>query len=125
MKIQCDVSVGEVLDKYSILLIKAEKIKDKEKLKDVNNEREYLKTIIMELPDYSDHLKQLTNVNKRLWEVEDELRKMESSRTFDNVFIDLARSVYSLNDERFRLKNNINIAYGSAIKEVKEYVKYK
>jgi len=125
MKIQCDVSVGEILDKYSILLIKAEKIKDKEKLKDVNSEREYLKRIIVELSDYSEHIKELTSINKRLWEIEDELRKMEGSNTFDNVFIELARSVYFLNDERFRLKNNINIVYGSAIKEVKEYVKYK
>jgi CII-binding regulator of phage lambda lysogenization HflD len=120
------VSIGELWDKYSILLIKKEKIKDKLKLDYVNNEIKSLDKIMRYYPYQSNELfKNLKKVNEKLWDIEDKLRIKESLKTFDNEFIELARSVYYTNDERAEIKRNINIIYDSLIHEIKDYINYK
>jgi hypothetical protein len=120
------VSIGELWDKYSILLIKKEKIKDKLKLDYVNNEIKSLDKIMRYYPYQSNELFiNLKKVNEKLWDIEDKLRIKESLKTFDNEFIELARSVYYTNDERAEIKRNINIIYDSLIHEIKDYINYK
>jgi len=120
-------SVGELLDKVSILNIKRVMITDTEKLVMVKDELQELMDVanpffgnkeVEELYDL------LLMVNKNLWDVEDVLRKMEADKKFDEEFIAKARSVYFLNDRRFELKSKINNAIGSRINEVKQYVQY-
>jgi hypothetical protein len=126
--IQIQVSVGELIDKLSILQIKLDKIKNEEKLQLINNEFTLLhNTAIpyLEHPDMSDLYSSLIKINSRLWDVEDRLRVLETERRFEGEFIDLARKVYYINDERFEVKNQINLLFDSEIREVKEYVKYK
>jgi hypothetical protein len=126
--IQVPVSVGELIDKLSILHVKSIKITNEEKLALVNKEFEllynlssvYLNSSEMELLYH-----QLCDINSKLWEIEDELRILETRKSFNTDFIELARGVYYTNDERFRLKNEINQITNSEIREVKEYVNYK
>jgi hypothetical protein len=126
--IQVPVSVGELIDKLSILHVKNIKITNEEKLALVNKEFEllynlssvYLNSSEMELLYH-----QLCDINSKLWEIEDELRILETRKSFNTDFIELARGVYYTNDERFRLKNEINQITNSEIREVKEYVNYK
>ena len=123
-----EVSNGELIDKYTILLIKNLKIKDKDKLKNVNNELNILKPYVDELDSKYDLLKlihQLQEINTKLWNIEDNIRKKEKSKEFDNDFIDLARSVYYTNDERANIKLEINNLTKSEIVEVKSYEDYK
>lgn len=123
-----EVSNGELIDKYTILLIKNLKIKDKDKLKNVNNELNILKPYVDELDSKYDLLKlthQLQEINTKLWNIEDNIRKKEKSKEFDNDFIDLARSVYYINDERANIKLEINNLTKSEIIEVKSYEDYK
>jgi nicotinamide riboside kinase len=121
------VSVGELLDKVSILNIKRVMITDTEKLVMVKNELQELMDVakpFFENAEVENLYDLLLMVNKNLWDVEDVLRKMEADKQFDEEFIAKARSVYFLNDRRFLLKSQINTAMGSKINEVKQYVNY-
>jgi predicted nuclease with TOPRIM domain len=125
--INIPVSVGEVVDKISILQIKMSKIKDPSKLETVSKELRLLVDISQEWLvryDLDDLLAQLKHVNGELWDVEDKLRIMERDKRFDEEFVALARAVYHLNDKRFSLKNEVNQMVNSTIKEVKDYVNY-
>ena len=127
-KILVEISVGELLDKISILEIKREKIKDIEKLKFINNELsilqdQYRKNIKSD--DKLDSLYQLLkNVNTKLWEIEDNKRQCEKDKSFTENFIKLSRDIHFLNDDRANIKLDINNYTGSIIKEIKEYTKY-
>ena len=126
MKIE--VSNGEVLDKISILALKKSKIQDKAKLKNVYHEYQTLLPYfdqIVNNQQLGDLYWNLSAVNNDLWDVEDKLRELEKSRTFNTEFIELARSVYYLNDRRAELKRDINILSGSDLIEEKSYEDYK
>ena len=127
-KILVEVSVGELLDKISILEIKKEKIKDPEKLKFINDEYEILKSEFDKNVKSSDQLTKLFEVlkeiNSRLWIIEDDKRLCEKNSDFGEKFIKLSRDVHLLNDNRAKLKLEINNYTGSKIKEIKEYTKY-
>ena len=121
---QIEVSVGELLDKVSILYIKNSKIHDGEKLKKVEAELFYLLPIMkpfLEIPEVDDLYTDLMGVNFELWEIEDKLRILEKEKKFNTVFVELARQVYTLNDQRFSLKEKINVLTNSEISEVKSY----
>ncbi len=131
MKIKIPVSIGELVDKITILEIKSVKIKDGLKRKHVMHElgilqKEYDKIRLSPLKKRKLELSKnkLLRINKSLWEIEDKIRKLEQNKNFKNGFIRLARSVYFDNDKRFQIKNEINNLLGSAISEVKEYVHY-
>jgi nicotinamide riboside kinase len=120
-------SIGELLDKVSILNIKRVMITDTEKLTMVKDELRELMDVarpFLENKDVEELYDLLLMVNKNLWDVEDILRKMEADKKFDEEFIAKARSVYFLNDRRFELKSKINTVMGSRINEVKQYVQY-
>lgn len=122
-----DVSIGEIVDKITILEIKKEKIKNQEKLANVIKEYDLLRSQIEPLgisPD-SEEYKALKEVNLKLWQIEDEIRIEEQNQRFGDKFIQLARSVYFENDKRAAIKREINLKYGSELIEEKEYVKYK
>tara|TARA_X000000368_G_scaffold149654_1_gene118115 strand:+ start:9525 stop:9911 length:387 start_codon:yes stop_codon:yes gene_type:complete len=127
--IKIDISVGELLDKISILEIKKAKIKDSEKLLNVTKELELLskkaeKYRALGSSEYDDFMSSLLETNNKLWEIEDEIRIHEKEKQFNENFIELARKVYINNDERFAIKSSINKFYDSGIKEEKEYVDY-
>ena len=122
------VSVGELIDKLSILQVKKSKVKNSDKLKFIEKEYDLLLSMSSEYFNNVDIIstyKELVDVNLKLWEVEDELRAIENTKVFDNKFIELARAVYYTNDERFRLKDKINNLTNSEIKEQKDYKEYK
>jgi hypothetical protein len=126
MKIE--VSNGEVLDKISILALKKSKIQDKAKLENVYHEYQTLLPYfdqIVNTKQLGDIYWNLSAVNTELWDVEDKLRELEKSRTFNTEFIELARSVYYLNDRRAELKRDINVLSGSDLIEEKSYEDYK
>ena len=128
MKVNVPASIGELFDKITILEIKKKKIKDKVKLKHVNNEllllnRIVKKKIINKRKTYNLVIK-LKNINLKLWNVEDKLRKLEKEKSFKSLFIRKARSVYILNDKRSIIKNEINNLTNSEVNEVKSYEKY-
>lgn len=121
------VSVGELIDKLSILRVKQIKISNPEKLDYVNKEFELLynfSSVYFDNEDISKLYNELVETNTKLWEIEDELRILETQKSFDEKFIELARGVYYTNDKRFVLKNEINERTSSEIREVKEYVEY-
>ena len=121
------VSVGELIDKLSILHVKKIKISNEEKLTLVNKEFELLynlSSVHLDSSEIESLYHQLCDINEKLWDVEDKLRVLETEKKFEGEFIDMARKVYFTNDERFRLKNEINLITDSEIREVKEYVKY-
>lgn len=121
------VSVGELIDKLSILHVKKIKISNEEKLVLINKEFELLynlSSVYLDSPEIESLYHQLCDINEKLWDVEDRLRVIETEKKFEDEFIDFARKVYFTNDERFRLKNEINLITDSEIREVKEYVKY-
>ena len=122
------VSLGELFDKISILLIKKKKIKNRNKLTLINNELKKLQSILAKSNIKKDKLKKylnlLKNINLKLWMVEDKLRECEKSNNFNNNFIKLARSVYFTNDERSEIKKSINKLLNSEIVEEKSYSKY-
>lgn len=125
MRVEVPVSLGELLDKLSILKIKSEMIKDEKKLADVAVEEKLLQEKVDALNlDVADLFGELLQVNKNLWKIEDDIREKERNSQFDEEFIQLARSVYVTNDQRFDIKNRINNKFGSEIKEVKSYEKY-
>ena len=127
-KIQVEVSVGELLDKISILEIKRDRIKDSAKLKFINEEYEVLKNEFEKNIKIDEKLAKfftaLKNVNSKLWIIEDEKRKCEKETDFGENFIRLSRDVHFLNDTRAKLKLDINNHTGSKIKEIKEYTSY-
>ena len=125
--ISIPVSIGEMIDKLSILQVKKTKVKDEKKLEFINNEFELLYNFSLEYLNDSEIesiFHQLVDVNSSLWDIEDKLRVLESEAKFDEEFVKLARNVYFTNDERFRLKNEINLISNSEIREIKDYVKY-
>ena len=122
------ISVGELLDKLSILQVKLKNVKNVDKLKLVLNEYNLLYKESVGYLNDEDILNtyhSLVDINSKLWDVEDKLRVLETESRFEGEFIDLARRVYYLNDTRFKFKNEINSITNSEIKEVKEYVDYK
>ena len=129
MEIKGPISLGELIDKITILEIKNEKINDKEKLKNISNELDKLFFLLNSLQlskkDLDKYSKQLYVVNKKLWETEDILRALENEKSFNKEFIENARNVYKLNDERFRIKNKLNKQFSSEIIEEKSYKEYK
>ena len=127
-RILVEVSVGELLDKISILEIKQEKIKDEEKLKYINIEYNILKEQLNSNVNVDNKLeglfKKLKNINSKLWDIEDDKRMCEKNSEFGEKFIKLSRDVHFLNDERASIKLEINNNTGSKIKEIKEYTNY-
>ena len=127
-KIIVEVSIGELLDKISILEIKQEKIKDPEKLKFINNEHSILDDQLKKNVKYDDKLKKLyqslKEINAKLWVIEDDKRQCEKDKNFGEKFIKLSRDVHFLNDDRAKIKLEINNHTGSTIKEIKEYTNY-
>ena len=127
-KIIVEVSIGELLDKISILEIKQEKIRDSEKLKFINNEHSILKDQLEKNVKSDDKLnnlyQSLKEINAKLWVIEDDKRQCEKDKDFGEKFIKLSRDVHFLNDDRAKIKLEINNLTGSAIKEIKEYTNY-
>ena len=127
-KIIVEVSIGELLDKISILEIKQEKIKDPEKLRFISNEYSILKDQLDNNVKSDDKLNKLfqslKEINTKLWIIEDDKRLCEKEKRFDEKFIKLSRDVHFLNDDRAKIKLDINNHTGSKIKEIKEYTNY-
>ena len=127
-KIIVEVSIGELLDKISILEIKQEKIKDFEKLKFINNEHSILKDQLKKNVKSDDKLnnlyQSLKEINVKLWVIEDDKRQCEKDKDFGEKFVKLSRDVHFLNDDRAKIKLEINNHTGSTIKEIKEYTSY-
>ena len=127
-KIIVEVSIGELLDKISILEIKQGKIKDPEKLKFINNEHSILNDQLernIKSDDKLNNLYQsLKEINAKLWVIEDDKRQCEKNKDFGEKFIKLSRNVHFLNDDRAKIKLEINNHTGSTIKEIKEYTSY-
>ena len=127
-KILVEVSIGELLDKISILEIKQEKIKDSEKLKFISNEHSILKYQLEKNVKSDNKLKELfqslKEINLKLWSIEDNKRLCEKEKNFGEEFIKLSRDVHFLNDERAKIKQEINDYTGSSIREIKEYTSY-
>jgi hypothetical protein len=121
---QIEVSIGEVVDKWTILSIKALNITDKDKLANVFKEKNYLNEVIDPEILMDPLTDDLLRINKILWVVEDKIRDLERQQRFDDRFIALARDVYITNDERARIKKEINIKYGSDFVEEKSYQPY-
>ena len=127
-KIIVEVSIGELLDKISILEIKQEKIKDTEKLKFISNEHSILKKQLDKNIKTDNKLEELFHslkeINAKLWVIEDDKRQCEKDKDFGEKFIKLSRDVHFLNDDRAKIKSEINNHTGSIIKEIKEYTSY-
>ena len=127
-KIIVEVSIGELLDKISILEIKLEKIKDPQKLKFITNEHSILKNQLDNNVESNDKLSELfqslKEINTRLWKIEDDKRQCEKDKDFGEKFIKLSRDVHFLNDDRAQIKLEVNNLTGSTIKEIKEYTSY-
>ena len=127
MIISTPVSLGELIDKISILHIKNINIKDEEKLKLIREELELLNQTLnkhIKKNDIQNYLDSLIEINSKLWVIEDDIRDCERNKKFDQTFIDLARSVYFTNDKRSEVKLEINKKFGSKIVEVKSYEEY-
>ena len=124
-KIFAEISAGELIDKITILEIKKAKIDSEKKLEDVNKElislHETFKKFIPDKSSVKNHMEELKNVNSKLWDIEDEKRELERKKEFSEKFITLARNVYKFNDQRAKIKLEINRILGSNIKEVKSY----
>jgi|TARA_B110000967_G_C18717312_1_gene475796 hypothetical protein len=127
-KIIVEVSIGELLDKISILEIKQEKIKDPEKLKFISNDHLILKDQLNKNVKSDDKLNKLfqslKEINAKLWVIEDDKRLCEKNKDFGEKFVKLSRDVHFLNDDRAKIKLEINNHTGSKIKEIKEYTIY-
>ena len=128
VEIKVPISPGELVDKITILEIKAARIKDEAKVANVRTELTLLqdtwKASAYAAHDISSQWAALRAINEKLWDIEDDIRDMERSRTFDREFIQLARAVYVTNDERAAVKRDINTRLGSKIVEEKSYAKY-
>ena len=127
MLINTPISLGELVDKISILIIKEKNITDETKLDHVKKELDFLQKTLMnyvQQEEINNYLENLININSKLWNIEDDIRECERKELFDQTFIDLARSVYFTNDERAKVKNDINKTFGSELVEVKSYEEY-
>ena len=127
MLINTPISLGELVDKISILIIKQKNITDENKLDHVKKELHFLQKTLMnyvQQEEINTYLENLININSKLWNIEDDIRECERKKLFDQTFIDLARSVYFTNDERAKVKNDINKTFGSELVEVKSYEEY-
>ena len=127
MLVKIPISLGELVDKISILLIKEKNISDEKKLSKIHEELSLLKkTLNNTINDNNiiNYLDKLVEINAKLWKIENDIRDCERNKKFDQFFIDLARSVYITNDKRSEIKNEINKKFGSTIVEVKSYKKY-
>jgi hypothetical protein len=129
MALKVEISVGEFLDKITILEIKSERIKDPEKLRNVKKELDLLCKTWAESPlsewDVTVQMEALKKVNEELWEIEDGIRRKEADGSFDEEFVQLARAVYLTNDERAAIKRELNRVLGSDLVEEKSYTEYK
>ena len=127
-KINIETSVGELIDKMTILEIKKEKISDEKSLSIIDKEYSSLQVTLQKDVKINDEIKKLWNelkkINLKLWEIEDGKRLAEKNKKFDESFIELARNVYKCNDMRAKIKSKINQLSGSNIREVKQYTKY-
>ncbi len=121
-----EVSLGELVDKVSILSIKLEKINNTDKLANVRKEYDILSCSMLAagVSEDSEEYTRLIDINRQLWEIEDRIRELEAAGVFDDTFVQLARSVYFTNDKRFAIKQAINNRYGSELVEEKEYSRY-
>jgi hypothetical protein len=120
-----EVSIGEIVDKLSILKIKKNNILDVIKLNNITTEYNYLNDIVFnQLKISEEDFFKLVLINEKLWKIEDDIRDMERNKTYDIEFIKLARSVYFTNDVRAEIKKEINLKYGSLFVEEKSYSKY-
>ena len=128
MNVKLEISIGEFFDKVTILEIKKERISDAEKLVNINKELNALNALLDDLPfsraDVEKEVAELKSINEELWVIEDDIRDKESQKTFDQGFIELARSVYFTNDRRSEVKRDINIKLGSDFVEEKSYEEY-
>lgn len=128
MNINVEISIGEFFDKITILEIKQERIKDRAKLENINNELALLNALLDSLPftraDVADEVAGLKAINEKLWVIEDDIRDKESKKSFDHEFIELARAVYFTNDKRSDVKRAINLKLGSDFIEEKSYEEY-
>ncbi len=127
MLINTPISLGELVDKISILIIKQKNIRDETKLDHVKKELDFLQKTLMnyvQQEEINNYLENLININSKLWNIEDDIRECERKKLFDQTFIDLARKVYFTNDERAKVKNDINKTFGSELVEVKSYEDY-
>ena len=127
MLINTPISLGELVDKISILIIKQKNITDETKLDHVKKELDFLQKTLMnyvQQEEINTYLENLININSKLWNIEDDIRECERKKLFDQTFIDLARGVYFTNDERAKVKNDINKTFGSELVEVKSYEEY-
>ena len=127
MLINTPISLGELVDKISILIIKQKNITDETKLDHVKKELDFLQKTLMnyvQQEEINNYLENLININSKLWNIEDDIRECERKKLFDQTFIELARSVYFTNDERAKVKNDINKTFGSELVEVKSYEEY-
>lgn len=129
MNLSAEISVGEFLDKITILEIKSERIEDAAKLGNIHRELETLQRTWLDSPfsaqDLAAEIAELKSINERLWEIEDDIRDHEARGAFDDTFIQLARSVYITNDERAAVKRRINVKAGSELIEEKSYRDYR
>lgn len=127
-KILSEISVGELLDKMSILEIKLEKIKNEESRKKIDQEYQMLKELQKSKIEMTNEIetlfKNIKKVNSNLWNIEDKIKICEKNKDFSQDFIELARSVYFNNDKRSKIKSEMNKISGSNIKEIKQYVNY-
>ena len=126
--IKVALSVGELIDKITILQLKIKFIKNKEQLNNVNKELDTLKPLLkennLETPEIKKHFSELYEINLELWKIEDKIREKEKQSDFGNEFVSLARSVYFTNDKRAEIKKKINLISGSELIEEKSYAKY-
>ena len=118
------VSIGELYDKFTILQIKSERIKDTLKLEMVNKELEYLKIYVDKFNLEKPLVDEMKSVNEKLWDIEDNIRDKEREKEFDDIFVSLARQVYINNDLRSKVKNKINAKLNSSLTDIKSYSKY-
>ncbi len=128
MNLSAEISVGEFLDKVTILEIKSERITDPAKLENVHKELSILRQTWQASPfsqqDIAAEIAELKEINAQLWKIEDDIRDKESKAAFDDQFIQLARSVYVINDKRATIKRRINVKVGSTLVEEKSYADY-
>ena len=127
MLINTPISLGELVDKVSILMIKQKNISDQKKLNHVTKELDVLKKTLaqyVEQEEIQTYLDKLNDINSKLWKIEADIRECEKDKKFDQTFIELARSVYYTNDQRANVKFDINNNFGSELVEVKSYEEY-
>lgn len=124
MDIEIKIGIGEAIDRVTILMIKKEKIADEAKLNNIEKDLNGLTYKLLPVPDkpeMTELFNEMLDINTELWDVEDDLRVLESQKNFGERFVELARSVYKLNDKRAEVKRKINVLYGSEFVEEKSY----